>query len=399
MAVAVTAGVAACGGSSAGSGSGSGASGSTKKSDYLIGVTDDLSGPVSSYGQNVRKTWTAYVDAVNKKGGIDGRNIKLVFKDDQSKAAKVSSNIRSLISQDAILVTSSTLSSNCAIGAKIATQQKVPLSCWAANPDQINPVGKYVFERFVTEEALSRPMIKLASKKVTGSSKRMAIAAGTSEGAQLWAENTAKLAKSAGWTVVDRSSVDLSQGADVSSLASKVAAAKPDVVLFEITQPASDQFVRQLRTLGSKAIAISLFEDLPGMRKLKDPGYYQMFETSYVPPDPTTDAAKTYRKRLKSHGISGPNVNLINVGLNYEGIAQIVASLKKCGNSCTRESLADAMENTTVKIPGVTLPGGFGYSSESHIPIDRVQPYVYDKASGQPKAVGQALPLGKVNAK
>jgi len=373
-----------------------GSSGSSGKSAYLIGVTDDLSGPVSAYGQNVRKTWTAYVDAVNSAGGIDGRKIKLSFLDDKSDAGTVAANVRNLIGQGAILVTASTLSSNCAIARKVAVSQEVPLSCWAANPEDLSPVNKYVYERFPTEATLSQPMLSFAASKVTGSSKRLAIAAGTSEGAQIWAKNTAKLAKTQGWNVVDTSSVDLSQGADVSALATKVAGAKPDAVLFEITQPASNNFVQQLRTLGSKAVAVSLFEDVPGLIQLKDPNFYQMFATAYVPTNPTDEAAKTFVKQLGDQGIKGESVNQINVGLNYAGIAQLVASLKKCGSSCTRSSLATAMSDTVVKLPGVTLPDGFGYSSDDHVPVTGVQPYVYDPQTKQPTTVASPLPLGDV---
>ena len=315
--------------------------------------------------------------------------------DDKSDATTAVSNARQLISDGAILITASTLSNVCAVVAPIATAQKVPVSCWVGNPDQLQPVNPYVFERFLTETVMAKPMLQFGLSLHNGTPGKLAIVATTAGGAQAWAKAEQSLATAAGWTVVKNVSVDSSQGADVNAAAAGVAAAKPDVVMFEISQPADVQFMRQIRTLGLNAPAIQNFEDYNALQTMADQNFYQLWQSAYVPAAPTSDAAKQYVSLLGKQGLtSQSDINLINVGANYDAIAQIVASLKACSGTCTRASLDTAMQSTRVSLDGVTIGDGFGFSTANHVPVNQVDIYKWDATASAPSLVQPNVAVG-----
>lgn len=65
-------------------------------SDVLIGVSLPLSGPNAAAGQEGQTVMRAYVDSVNKAGGIQGRRIVLRVLDDEFNPQKSADNARQL---------------------------------------------------------------------------------------------------------------------------------------------------------------------------------------------------------------------------------------------------------------------------------------------------------------
>lgn len=370
---------------------------SDSSSPYLIGVTDDLSGPVSDYGQAVKKTWSAYIDEVNANGGVNGHKLKLTVLDDRSDATKVESNVRELISQGAIVIDGSTLSENCAAIKPYVTQRQTPTSCFAAVPKSVGKDQHYVYERIPVEAAEAAPMMKFLKTVTHSSNPSIALAPDTAAGAQLWGDQMKKVASNAGWRVAVDTNVDLSQGANLSSAAAKVAAAHPDAVAFELSGAANAKFVRAVRKLGVNAPLISVVQNETVLDSVKDPKYYQVWTNQYVSPHPESGAAKKFVRLAKSQGLTGAEVNKTNVGSVYDAIVQIVKALKKCGSSCSSSDLAKVMAHTVVNIKGVTPPGGFGYGRNTkasiRLPVSTIDIYKYNADSGRPSLVKKGLKL------
>jgi branched-chain amino acid transport system substrate-binding protein len=70
--------------------------------EIRIGQSIDLSGPVSEFGQDVANGARAYFDLVNEKGGIHGRQIKLISLDDKYKVSDTVKNVQQLIKDDQV---------------------------------------------------------------------------------------------------------------------------------------------------------------------------------------------------------------------------------------------------------------------------------------------------------
>jgi branched-chain amino acid transport system substrate-binding protein len=94
--------------------------------EIKIGVTTPLSGPASAYG-TIAKASAAYFDMVNAQGGVNGRKITYILKDDGYNPAKTVEQARALVEQEEVLLTFGNLGTptNSAIH-KYMNAKKVP---------------------------------------------------------------------------------------------------------------------------------------------------------------------------------------------------------------------------------------------------------------------------------
>ncbi len=70
--------------------------------EIKIGNTMPYSGPVSAYGV-VGKSEAAYFAMINDKGGINGRKINFISRDDGYSPPKTLEQVRQLVEQDHVL--------------------------------------------------------------------------------------------------------------------------------------------------------------------------------------------------------------------------------------------------------------------------------------------------------
>src|SRR6267154_2669297 len=94
--------------------------------EIKIGHTNPYSGPASSYGV-IGKTETAFFTMINEKGGINGRKINFISYDDGYSPPKTVEQVRKLVESDGVLLLFITLGTpaNTAIH-KYINQKKVP---------------------------------------------------------------------------------------------------------------------------------------------------------------------------------------------------------------------------------------------------------------------------------
>src|SRR3990167_4354760 len=72
------------------------------ESSITLGQSTTLSGPLGVLGQEVLKGAKVYFDALNTKGGIHGRSIHLLTKDDVYDAKKTLENVNAFITDDSV---------------------------------------------------------------------------------------------------------------------------------------------------------------------------------------------------------------------------------------------------------------------------------------------------------
>src|SRR5262245_9104492 len=70
--------------------------------DIDIGTHVDLSGPLSSWGKAVRNGLVLAIAEANSQGGIDGRRLRLVVRDDGYKPEAAAAAVRNLIANDSV---------------------------------------------------------------------------------------------------------------------------------------------------------------------------------------------------------------------------------------------------------------------------------------------------------
>jgi branched-chain amino acid transport system substrate-binding protein len=72
--------------------------------EIKIGNTDAQSGPASAYG-TIAKVEAAYFNMINEQGGINGRKINFITRDDGYSPPKTVELVRQLVEQDQVLLT------------------------------------------------------------------------------------------------------------------------------------------------------------------------------------------------------------------------------------------------------------------------------------------------------
>ncbi len=106
--------------------------------EIKIGNTMPYSGPASAYGI-IGKTEAAYFAMINQQGGINGRKINFISRDDGYSPPKTVEQVRQLVEQDQVLFLFSTLGTptNTAIHSYL-NDNKVPQLFVASGADQWN---------------------------------------------------------------------------------------------------------------------------------------------------------------------------------------------------------------------------------------------------------------------
>jgi branched-chain amino acid transport system substrate-binding protein len=77
--------------------------GATGAKELAIGLVAPLSGPAAVYGKEASEAASAYIDHVNKTGGVNGNKLRLVIRDDGFKPADTVAHVRQLIEQEKVV--------------------------------------------------------------------------------------------------------------------------------------------------------------------------------------------------------------------------------------------------------------------------------------------------------
>jgi len=95
---------------------------------YVIGVSAAMTGPGAGIYAPVVEAMKAYLDHVNAKGGVNGRQIRLIVQDDGAEPSRAAANAKKLLAQDKVVILINTsLSSTYAPMISEAKRAEVPL--------------------------------------------------------------------------------------------------------------------------------------------------------------------------------------------------------------------------------------------------------------------------------
>ncbi|MDU3221500.1 MAG: ABC transporter substrate-binding protein [Streptococcus thermophilus] len=123
----------------------------TKIGDTIkIGVNMELTGAVAAYGKSEQNGIKLAVDEINKVGGVDGKKIELVTKDNKSENAEASTSSTNLAIQSNVNAIVGPSTSGAVAAASLVSQKTgVPLITPSGTQDDLtvdaNGVKKFVF--------------------------------------------------------------------------------------------------------------------------------------------------------------------------------------------------------------------------------------------------------------
>lgn len=104
-----------------------------------IGLSAALTGPAAFVGVSIRRGAEMAIDAINAKGGINGKKIELVIRDDEHKPVKTVANHRELVEREKVVAMLGTTNSAAMLATApiINNELKVPIVCPATDATKI----------------------------------------------------------------------------------------------------------------------------------------------------------------------------------------------------------------------------------------------------------------------
>ncbi len=95
---------------------------------WRIGMSAAFTGPAQALGNGMRLGIESYFDAVNRKGGVHGRQLELVAMDDSYEPSKTAPNMRELIDRHQVLsVIGNVGTPTAAVAVPIANEKQIPM--------------------------------------------------------------------------------------------------------------------------------------------------------------------------------------------------------------------------------------------------------------------------------
>jgi branched-chain amino acid transport system substrate-binding protein len=114
--------------------------------EIVVGEYGSLTGAEATFGQSTHNGIMLAMDEVNAAGGVNGRKVRVITEDDQSKAEEAASAVQKLISQNSVVaVLGEVASSNSLAAAPICQQNKVPMITPSSTNEKVTQVGDYIF--------------------------------------------------------------------------------------------------------------------------------------------------------------------------------------------------------------------------------------------------------------
>ncbi len=114
--------------------------------EILVGEYGSLTGSEATFGKSTHEGITMALDEINANGGVNGRKIKLLTEDDQSKAEEAANAVTKLISQNNVIaVLGEVASSNSLAAGPICQSNKVPMISPSSTNPAVTEKGDYIF--------------------------------------------------------------------------------------------------------------------------------------------------------------------------------------------------------------------------------------------------------------
>jgi len=358
-------------------------------SEVVVGVTTPLTGPAASWGVSISGGMRAWVDHINDRGGINGRKIKLIIKDDGYNPARAVANLQEMKNR-IFAVVGQLGSAPCNAAKDFYPENKIPLITPYGNPEiyarQPKAKQRYYFMAYPNYEDESEYMARyavdtLGAKRIAHFYQNDEYGLGANAGLRKLLKarpGAADLVAEIPYEVTERA---------LGTHALKLRESKADLVVLTTMMSTGAIMVKELAKIAYGPIAMCNFP-------LGNPSMYRLagknWEGTYVNmsahmdiPEFHPDADRVVDILLKRD----PDLkdNKVMAAFGAVSIMHFAEGLKNAGSHPTRESLIKGMEMIKNWQPeGMGAPVTYG--PDRHHGVNAIWPCIAKD--------GQHAPLG-----
>ena len=320
----------------------------------LIGQNITLEGGKNDYGLAAMAGIQAYLHFVNKRGGVNGREIVLKTLDDESKGAKAEANARQLVEQDKVFALFGSIEGGPSTAVmKVAADRGVPFIGPMAGPPTLRrPFQPMVFPVRAEHREEFRALI--AHAKSLGVRKVAFLRADTETGL-LHLANVRAICKELGTELVaDISFKSDTTDAQFINMADELQKSGAEMMFNHGGIGPYEKVIRAARAKGSRTAFYGVNSGSSQMVKRMGALSHGMIFAQVVP-SPWERKTAITREYQDEFSRFKPGQEFSYASLEgYITAKALVAALKLAGPSPTREGLVEALQSTTLDINGLT---------------------------------------------
>jgi ABC-type branched-subunit amino acid transport system substrate-binding protein len=329
--------------------------------EILVGQFAAVSGPSAQLGQRLQAGIQAYFSSVNAQGGVGGRSLKLITRDDGYEPEKAAAAVKALINEDKVFALIGSVGTPTGLAAlPIITEEKVPMVGMFTGAQALRePFNRQIFHvrasYYDETERIVQHLSTLGVTKIAVFYQNDAYGKAGLEGVKraLAKRQQAPVAMA----TVERNSVD------VAGSVASIIAKEPQAVIQVGSYKACAAFIKEARKsgyggqffnvsfVGSKALADELGAVGSGV------------VVSQVVPFPLVASApvvREYQQRMTEAGDKDFDFSSLE---GYLTAKVFVEGLRRAGKTPTRESLINGLESIhDLNMGGFTI----SYSPKDH---------------------------------
>ncbi len=313
----------------------------------------------------------AYIDYVNRNGGVNGRQINLLTLDDQSTPSVGSVLLQRAIAEEPIAIAhmgaSVVLTQNRAILEGITSPI---LSCCIDDSFMYPTPQKNAFSMNLTASQSAHAMVNIAEELLGDlQGKKIAIALTQTSYWETMILEIERLAEEKGFEIVEDQRFNLGVPS-FSSQALRIARAKPDAVLVAAIEADAPVVVGAISDAGVSEAPIVGFSAMSSgalFLKLDLPNYfaYRPYELATEVAELKDEVGATYQESMQG--------SLWSLGWAI-GVT-LVNAIDKCDDDCTGEKLIEVLESADpLEVPGI-LYGPVKFGTDDHAGLSAIQLY------------------------
>lgn len=323
-----------------------------QKPDMLIGQSAPLSGMMAATMTGVLGGQQMAFDEVNKRGGISGRQVKLLILDDGFDPKRTLENARTLVEQQEVLALFGTVgTAQTAAVLPYVAEKHVPLiSAYSGSPALRVQPNPYFF---TTQASYADELVKMVRNLKSVQATRIAVVYQNNDFGKLLLPLTERVIAAEGATVAAVRPLDVA-GSDAAAVAQGLTAVRPQAVIMIVAGPAVVAYVKANRAyLGVPVYTFSLSVGSSILKALGDDA--RGLAVSRATPYPwraTTPLARDFNQLMDK---AGKPVDYDHFA-GYINGRVLIEGLRGAGKNPTPESLAQSMEKLNkLDLGGYTL--------------------------------------------
>lgn len=315
--------------------------------EIVIGQVAPLTGTIAETGDEYVAGGAAYFAHVNASGGIYGRTLRVVVKDDGYKPDQTLAQTREVLAQERPLAlfgfvgTGNVLALN---RNKVLEDNGIALLApYTGAQDLREPMNPHIFHiRASYQDETSRMVEHLHTLGL----RRFAVFYQDDPFGKSGLAGAEKALQKLGMKLVATGGYDRTKPEEVDAAVGAIAPATPDAVIMVSVNRASSAFIKKLRAQGSRArmfsISVVNFRELlknAGEDTVRGVGISQVMPFPYSPNVPV---AREFQQMMAKYQ-PGKTVSYASME-SFIAAKVLVEAIRRCGGNPTREKLIAQLE-------------------------------------------------------